>query len=380
MSKTKILHITHAYYNKGGIEEHVRDLSAGLHAEFDNYILTPVQTNKLQHYQLLKNCTLKHTYPGNYISWPVSSIKDNLAVHALQSAVQTCTPDVIHIHHLQNWPLEILHQICKFEIPTIFTIHDYFLATPLFTMEFSEHPRELLTKEYSEKIFGTDISEYLKLRREFFTSSLNKIKALITPSVSARQEIIKIFPSEYTVIPHGITPFYKEKRDKGESITFGYIGSIIRQKGWRTLIDAFISAAKKRNMISLRISGAGYESSEIPVHEKIEYVGPYTKKDIPQLLSHIHVGIIPSIFKETFCYTKAEMQQAELPLIVSRIGALPEGIDSDSGLIFSPGNIEELENKIIECVDTFHTRTWNIPSPRTLADMCADYKQLYLSL
>jgi glycosyltransferase involved in cell wall biosynthesis len=56
------------------------------------------------------------------------------------------------------------------------------------------------------------------------------------------------------------------------------------------------------------------------------------------------IGIIPSM-SEWFCYTAVQMQSMGLPLIVSKVGALPEVLKSNHTFIWY-GKIKELSNAI----------------------------------
>ena len=382
MAKERILFLTHAYYNKGGVEEHIRDLSKVLNNEIDVYILTPVQNGNHQHFQLLRKGIIQQIFPGNFINWPLTPYKDNLASYAIEKSIELARPQIIHIHHLQNWPLETLNNIISTKIPSMMTIHDYFLATPLFTMEFSNHPKELLTKEYSIRVFGGDISEYLIKRREVITSSLNQLKILITPSKNAKTEMEKVIPTEYKVVPHGIRYFNVRKKISATAnkIRFGYIGSIIRQKGWLTLVESFKKTFERHKNIELHMYGDGYDKEKLINQPDIHYHGKFTKKDLGQILSTFDIGIIPSIFKETFCYTLAEMQYANLPVIASKIGALTEKIDDSNGKLFIPGDKEDLSAKIGWFINNFTSKNWDINKPRSIEEMKDDYINIYQSL
>lgn len=382
MNKESIIFITHAYYNKGGVEEHIRDLSTGLSDEYDCFILTPVITDLGQQYHLIKNSSLLRVFKGNKISWPVTEEEDALSRLAIEQSLKLSHAKIIHIHHLQNWPLNTMKVLVSTKIPCIMTTHDYFLATPIFTMEFSDHPRELLTKEYSNKVFGADISEYLKKRREAITQNYNLIKLHITPSETTKIEISKIFPTKYQVISHGIKNFIPRKKTSSNKVRFGYIGSLIRQKGWEVLVKAFVQANNKNENIELYIYGGGADQEKLEQYIKktdckIFYQGHYQRNDIADLTSTFDIGVIPSIFKETFCYTLAEMQQANIPIIASNIGALCEKINSSSGELFEAGNVNELTNKILSFANTFQTKEWSIPKPRSLSNMCNEYKLIY---
>jgi glycosyltransferase involved in cell wall biosynthesis len=381
-TKSNILFITHAYYNKGGVEEHVRDLCLGLKDTFNCYILTPVNEHpQFPHYQLIFNGIPVEIFSANPFNQALSPLKDEFANTALNRTLKKIKPDLIHVHHLQNWPLEILKQIIDSSIPTIFTAHDYFLATPIFTMEFSDHPKDLLSKDYSMRLFGKDITDYLKLRRSIYLESINKLKHLIVPSKNTQNEMSKIIATDYKIISHGIKEFSVRKTiSDSKNLNFGYIGSLIRQKGWETLIKGFKIAKEKNRNIHLKVYGNGFDKESVIANKEIDYCGPYTRKDLPEILSNFQIGIIPSIFKETFCYSLAEIQQAELPVIASNIGAIPERVNLNSGFLFEPGNHEQLAEKILNMATEYQSRKWEINKPKQIYEMCIDYKNLYQSI
>jgi glycosyltransferase involved in cell wall biosynthesis len=53
--------------------------------------------------------------------------------------------------------------------------------------------------------------------------------------------------------------------------------------------------------------------------------------------------VVPSLVWETYSIVAREAMSLGIPVIASRIGALPEAIrDHDSGLLFTPGSAQEL--------------------------------------
>lgn len=52
--------------------------------------------------------------------------------------------------------------------------------------------------------------------------------------------------------------------------------------------------------------------------------GVYSQGQLPQILENIDVGIIPSVFPETFSIVLSEMWQGKVATAVSDIGALGE--------------------------------------------------------
>lgn len=72
------------------------------------------------------------------------------------------------------------------------------------------------------------------------------------------------------------------------------------------------------------------------------------------------IGIVPSM-SEWFCYTAVQMQAMWLPLIVSKVGALPEVLESHHTFIWY-GKIKEISNAICDNLDKkkiLHTNNGN---------------------
>ena len=65
--------------------------------------------------------------------------------------------------------------------------------------------------------------------------------------------------------------------------------------------------------------------------------------------------VVPSIWTETFGIVAAEAMSHGIPVVVSRIGALPELVrDGESGLLAEPANVQDFAEKI--------SRIWNDPA------------------
>lgn len=393
MKKPRILFITHAYYNRGGVEEHIKTLAQVL-SNFEIGILTPVLTGfGVQHYQLIyKNIPLL-MFQGPELSWPMPPFQQREADKALKESIRQFKPDIIHIHHLGNWPTSMIEQVIETGLPVVKSFHDYYCLTPHFTMEFTDEILDensstktlsdaLVSKEYSVKIFGKDFSIYLLQRREYLQKQLSKLSACIAPSQYAKAEHEKVLSLDLQIISHGITHFEIPPKIKGKEsiLRFGYIGSLIRQKGIQTLIDAFKNAREKSDSIELHLYGGGQiNTSALP--SGIKWFGNYRRNDLPHILSEFDIGIIPSIFKETFCYTLSELFLAKKAVIASSIGALSERvIPEKNGLLVKPGDSRSLEEAILLMADEYHSKSWDIEIPKSEEDMALEYTSLYNSL
>jgi len=89
-----------------------------------------------------------------------------------------------------------------------------------------------------------------------------------------------------------------------------------------------------------------------PVDEFTRYAGWLSQEELPQLMRSADVLIMPTIAQEGLGRTTVEAMACGLPVIASRIGGLPYTVsDGTTGLLFEPGNVDDLAEKIETLLD-----------------------------
>jgi glycosyltransferase involved in cell wall biosynthesis len=135
---------------------------------------------------------------------------------------------------------------------------------------------------------------------------------------------------------------------------FTLVGRINRWKGHSVFLDAAERFAAESESVRFLIVGdsfAGQESLTEAVDHRIE--SSHALRGRTVRLSHVaevgrvyeasDVVVVPSIEPEPFGLVAAEAMAAGLPVIASRIGALPEVVDDDcTGLLVEPGDATSL--------------------------------------
>jgi glycosyltransferase involved in cell wall biosynthesis len=135
---------------------------------------------------------------------------------------------------------------------------------------------------------------------------------------------------------------------------FTLVGRINRWKGHSVFLDAAERLAAEYESVRFLIVGdsfAGQESLTEAVDHRIE--SSHALRGRTVRLSHVaevgrvyeasDVVVVPSIEPEPFGLVAAEAMAAGLPVIASRIGALPEVVDDDcTGLLVDPGDATSL--------------------------------------
>ncbi len=372
--KQKILYVLHCYHNLAGTEEHTRTLAQGLSADFEIYLTFPEQGQV----HLLSGGEIIASYPAEPPILPFTPYRQALTEEALEKVLKQVSPDLIHVQHVLNWPLSALQLLLETKKPVLMSFHDYYVATPVFTMIGAGDIQQGLSPQYCQRIFGRDVSAELAERQAMLAPRIEKLNCCIVPSQFLGQQLKQVFPRDYQVIEHGISPFSVHRTKFSDSaLRFGYLGSLLPQKGWLTLFKAFPELRESFPQAHITFFGGG-ERIEKRDLEGISFHGAYAPADIPKIMGQIDVGVIPSIFAETFSLVLSEFWMAGIPVIVSDIGALGERVvDGLNGKKFIPGDSASLIQALRYFLEHDDWRSWTLPRPRLLEEMLQDYRALY---
>ncbi|MDO6458432.1 glycosyltransferase family 4 protein [Celeribacter halophilus] len=124
-----------------------------------------------------------------------------------------------------------------------------------------------------------------------------------------------------------------------------FIGRLEDYKG---IYDIIKVAAKLEN-VPFRIVGTGNHEAQLRslIAERgltnIELTGNQTREQVLAHLAWAKVGLVPSRWNETFGLTAAEAMAAGVPVIVSRMGGLPEVVeDGVSGFVVEMGDVDAM--------------------------------------
>jgi len=129
----------------------------------------------------------------------------------------------------------------------------------------------------------------------------------------------------------------------GDTISFA--GRISREKG----IINFIDAARKLPHLQFSVAGSNHTLTHVlkdsPANVFVE--GFLSGKAFDVFYEDSRIIVIPSICLESFPNVITKAMAHGKPVIASRIGAIPEIVDDGvTGLLFTPGNVSELTEKI----------------------------------
>ncbi len=184
---------------------------------------------------------------------------------------------------------------------------------------------------------------------------------ITTPSIDLKNKIIDIYKiksEKIYVLPNILDTdhFRPMQKSKSDYFKILHIGRFERAKGVETLVRAFINLSKIFNNIKLINVGEARGPSlkkcmklieQEGLSSNVQFTGFVKYEELPSYYASADVVIIPSEIYESFSYTVAQGMACGKPVIASKIGGIPETLDyGNSGILFRPGDIEDLSEKI----------------------------------
>ncbi len=160
----------------------------------------------------------------------------------------------------------------------------------------------------------------------------------------------------YNGLPSHIQIVDASRSFSSEIITIGVVSRLAEIKGMDLVIPAFNEARKNNSRLRLLIVGDGnlrtlMEQQRIasPYYTDIEFVGMRRQSELQQWYDRIDILLMPSR-SEGFGLTAIEGMARGCVPVVANVGGLPEVVTNDCGLRHEPENINDIANRIIECI------------------------------
>lgn len=395
-TKKRILYILHPF--SGGTEKHVLELSSCLDQK---YILYTLYYSRGSLFLRERNLSKEVTYrfqlnnPFDIQTASSESYKD-----IFEKIINTFKIDIIHIHQMIGHTFDITVIAEKYNIPIIYTIHDFYCVCPKINLlnecgEYCRNFNDIEKCNHCLSSMGYESGFIIKWRNNF-KNLLDKSRYIISPSASALDIVRSYYPLEdkkTRIIEHGhldeLLVINKNLRTdvayNFDSLNIMTLGSIWPYKGERIIYE--LSKLTYNKPVKWFIIGSSSEIHKIGYNKErnIYVTGAY--KNYNDLLkrikdNHIQLAIFPSIWPETFCYALSECWMAGIPPIVSNLGALEERVaKTGCGWAVEPNTLsfKEAIDTILSNNDQYEDILQNIKTLKlkSLREMAHDYINIY---
>ena len=276
--------------------------------------------------------------------------------------------DIAHIQNIHGHITpSIFHILKERRIPIIWTLHDYFFLCPNSTFFSRNRVCELckgkkfynvLLRKCRKNSYSASLIVMLEEYIHRFLGLLKLVDFFITPSKFMKKKLKEYgFPANKVVY---IPNFIDIQNIQPSSYNGDYIlysGRLSYEKGLKTLIKSIAL----NNSSKLLLAGDGPLRMELEEMTKktnknrVKFLGYINRKKMEEFVGGTSFVVLPSECYENFPYSILEAFASGKPVVGSRIGGIPElVIDGETGLLFEPGNVNDLAEKMQWMID--HTK------------------------
>jgi glycosyltransferase involved in cell wall biosynthesis len=283
------------------------------------------------------------------------------ARHKIEALIRDTNPDVAHLqsieHHISP---SILHSLRKYNIPVVQSINTYKLVCASYRLYlfdrgetcerclYGNHYHAVVTRCVKGSLFASFLA-MLEMYLHGWLRIYHLVDRFIVPN---RFMEAKLLGAGYPIqrIVKLLNPL--QLADYTASYTFGdyilYFGRVDPEKGVTTLVQAM----RRFPNLRLIVVGSGTQSEELINWIRkngvgnVEFVGPKWGDDLIPYLTRARLVVVPSVWYEPSPMVIYQALATGKPVIGSDIGGIPDLLTEETGLLFEPGSVEDLAEKI----------------------------------
>lgn len=282
------------------------------------------------------------------------------AVAEFRARMDRFRPDIVHVHELypliSPWVLPECH---RRGIPAVMSVYDYRLTCPVHNHYYggSVCTRCIGGREHhcvTQNCRGSRAESLAYGLRNALARRLGlfskNIDLFITPTRFAADWLIEhgaVGDGRVTVIPC-VIDIPDDTVDPAAGGYVAFAGRFVPEKGVEVAL-----AAARRARLPLWLAGDADTHPAVQPGDDVRFVRTKTREELAAFYRGARMLVMPTLWFETFPLVIGEAMSHGIPVLASRIGGLPETtIDGVTGLLFEPGNVDELAARMRQLWDS----------------------------
>lgn len=379
----RVLCVGNNYYPKGGSDRYLINLTRLLSKMGHDAIPFSTKHKLNRASQWSSNFTEPTSTEGFNPADGINLLHSKAARKKINGLLAQEKIDIAHLNIYSQLTSSILSPLKKMGIPIVQTLHDYKPLCATYSLYNNGKVCELCGTGSDWNVIGQKCNRdsYLRSFASFaenrFTQSRGSTKSIdhfITVCEFQRQKFLEFntLPAEsMTTIPNFVdTEYFTTPETQGDYLL--YFGRVEESKGLYTLVKAMAPLKNLR----LVIAGEGMIKSELQTYvtqRKLNHISfqPHTQhQPLQDLIAGSLCTVLPSKLYELCPMSILESFALKKMVIGANNGGIPELIqDGQNGLLFSPGDENELRDKIVMAFDKRKdTRARGIEGRRTVEE------------
>ncbi|CAN5259524.1 hypothetical protein BH18GEM1_BH18GEM1_07820 [soil metagenome] len=272
-------------------------------------------------------------------------------------AVAEADPDVVHVNHILDLSPRVLELARDRGAAVVLSLHDYYFACPRIVLrkpsgEACEGPDG--GRECARACFPSEkqaASHRWSLRAMYFRRLLAIADRMVCPSpwvadffarFGADRERLRVIPNGIWIqSADPLADLRSTPKERGR-LVLAYLGAVLPHKGLHVVLEALeLAGLQAVELSAFGPVGNGAYVSELYARAEtvpglhFRLCGEYESGELPALLHDVDCVIVPSQWPETFCLVAREALARGIPVVVARMGALPDSvIEGVNGFVF----------------------------------------------
>ncbi|HEY1713727.1 MAG TPA: glycosyltransferase, partial [Solirubrobacteraceae bacterium] len=290
---------------------------------------------------------------------PDREIDDPAITAAFDRALEQVGPAVVHFHNLHNLGAALIDRVAARGVPSYFTTHNYWLICP---RAYLLNDRGAICAGPGDGsvcatcVGSPDVAGHQRRLAEIRSRAERGLTAILSVSDAVRRTLVNAGYSADLVdtvrqsMPHDAEIWEQVGRDRtpgrvGKDLTVAFLGSAYPHKGPQLLIEA---AQRTQARLNIKILGEVPDrfASQLKALDRrgnVELYGAFSPSEIGGLLREVDAVALPSMWWDCAPLAAAECLAARTPVLVPRLGGLPEAIrDGVDGLVFDGLDVDDL--------------------------------------
>lgn len=279
---------------------------------------------------------------------------------------------VIRIPYKENSLFSIsyfayLHKLCALFrkilnegfMPDLIHAHIYYSGIAALLLAKPHHIPVVIT-EHNSAFIRRNLSSFELFKARFVFSKVNAV----FPVSLALKEALESYGIRnsfmVTALPVDTGLFAPaETKDSVKTKRVLYVGALISLKGIAYLIAAVNEIAKKRSDFNLDIVGIGSllngykkQVDYLGLNDRVTFHGLKTREQVAKFMQDSDFFVLPSLC-ETFSCAILEAISSGLPIVSSRVGAIPELVNEKRGILVPPCDTPALVRALEYMLDNY---------------------------
>ncbi len=286
---------------------------------------------------------------------------------SIERLLDAAAPDVVHLHGLDRIGADIIPLLRRLRPAArlVLTLHDFQIICPneglLLRRDGSLCRRP--EPDACRRCFPDIAAGRHALRKARLLALLGGIDTFVAPSRDLRQRFVEWgLAAERIVVAPNAVPAMEAGAASVSRLRpnrFAYFGNIADHKGVGVLLSAAGRLARRGSDLQVTLHGrlnhpapatrAAFADALAAAEPVAQFVGPYDRAELPDLMAGIDWVVLPSLWYENAPLVVSEARRARRPVISTGLGGLRELVrDGVDGLIVPRGDAATLAQRMEE--------------------------------